>query len=55
MFQKRIFWTIGEHLYLVYFTIMSYQRIKVYRVEKKDFGRFRWNNDVSQKYNPRKY
>ena len=32
MVQKRIFWTIGEHLYFVYSPIISYQRIKVYRV-----------------------
>ena len=31
---NRIFWTIGEHSYLVYYPIVSYQRIKVYRVER---------------------
>ena len=55
MVRKGVFWTIGEQSYFGHYHIISYQRIKVYRVEKKDFGRFRWNNDVSQKYNPRKY
>ena len=30
MVQKGIFWTIGEHLYFVYYPIISYQWIKVY-------------------------
>ena len=37
--QNRIFWTIGEHLYFVYYPIISYQWIKVYRVEIIDIGR----------------
>ena len=44
--RKRVFWTIGEHLYFVYCPIISYQRIKVYRVETIDMGRFRWKNVV---------
>ena len=38
MIQNRIFWTIREHLYLIYYPIISYQRIKVYRVETMDMG-----------------
>ena len=34
MVQNGIFWTIGEQSYFVYDPIISYQKIKVYRVEK---------------------
>ena len=34
MVQNGIFLTIGEQSYFVYYPIISYQRIKVYRVEK---------------------
>ena len=47
MVQNRIFWTIGEHLYFVYYTIISYLRIKVYRVETMDRGRYHKNNVIS--------
>ena len=47
MAQNRIFWTIGEHLYFVYYPNISYQRIKVYRVETMDMGRSHWNNGFS--------
>ena len=47
MVQKGIFWTIGEHSYFVYYPIISYQRMKVYRVEIMDMRRFCWNNGVS--------
>ena len=47
MVQKGIFWTIGEHSYFVYYPIISYQRMKVYRVERMDMRRFCWNNGVS--------
>ena len=43
--RKGVFWTIGEHLYLVYYPIISYQLIKVYRVERMDIGKIpqtRW-------------
>ena len=41
---------------LIFFNpIISYQRIKVYRVETVDIGRFRWNNGVSGKFIPSKY
>ena len=39
MVQNGIFWTIGEHLYFVYYPIISYQWIKVYRFERIDIGK----------------
>ena len=47
MVRNGIFWTIGEHAYFVYYPIISYQRMKVYRVETMDMGRSHWNNGVS--------
>ena len=47
MVQNEIFWTIGEQPYFVYDPIISYQKIKVYRVEIMDMGRSHWNNGVS--------
>ena len=35
MVQNGIFWTIGEQLYFVYYPIISYLRIKVYRFENR--------------------
>ena len=55
MFQKGIFWTIGEHLYIYNCSVISYQRIKVYKVETMDMGRFCWNNGISGKCNHSKY
>ena len=50
MVGKEIFWTIGEHLYIYFFyPIISYQRIKVYRVETMDMGSFRCGNGVIRK------
>ena len=46
MVRNRIFWTIGEPLYNNY-PIISYWKIKVYRVETMDMGRSHWNNGVS--------
>ena len=46
MVQNGIFCTIGEQKYFVYYPIISYQKIKVYRVETMDMGRFHWNNGV---------
>ena len=46
MVQNSIFWTIGEHLYFVYYPIISYRMIMVYRVETMDMGRSHWNNSV---------
>ena len=39
MVLKGIFWTIGEHLYFIYYPIISYQWIKVYRVEIMGIGK----------------
>ena len=46
MVRNGIFWTIGEQSYFVYYLIISYQSIKVYRVETIDMGRSHWNNCV---------
>ena len=65
MVQNRIFWTIGEQLYIIDDPIISYRKIKVYRVEifiwkypigtMVPVGRFCWKNGVSGKYNCGKY
>ena len=55
MVRKEIFWTIGEHSYFVYCPIISYLRIKVYRVKTMDMGRSHWNNGVSGKILLKKY
>ena len=47
MDQNGIFWTIGKQSYLVYYPIISYHWIKVYRVETMDMGKSHWNNGVS--------
>ena len=46
MVRKGIFWTIGEQSYIVYYPIISYQRIKLYRFETVDIGISHWNNGV---------
>ena len=46
MVRNKIFWTIGKHLYIVYYPIISYQKIKVYRVDTMDMGRSHWKNGV---------
>ena len=46
MVRNGVFWTIGEQSYFVHYPIISYQRIKVYRVETMDVGRSHWNNGV---------
>ena len=46
MVRNGIFWTIGEQSYIVYYPIISYQRIRVYRVEKVDMGISHRNNCV---------
>ena len=48
MVQNGIFWTIGGKSYFVYYPIISYQRVKVYRVEIMDMRRYHWNNGVSR-------
>ena len=47
MVQNEIFWTIGEQSYSVYYPIISYRRIKVYRAETMNIGRSHCNNGVS--------
>ena len=46
MVRNVIFWTIGERSYFVYYPIISYQGIKVYRFETMYMGRSHWNNGV---------
>ena len=46
MVRNGIFWTIGEQTYFVYYPIISYRKIKVYRVETMDMGRSHWKNGV---------
>ena len=47
MVQNGIFWTIGEQSYIVYYPIIYYRRIKVYRVVTMDMVISHWNNSVS--------
>ena len=47
MVRNRIFWNIGEQTYFVYYPIIYYRNIKVYRVETMDMGISHWNNGVS--------
>ena len=47
MVRNGIFWTIGEQSYIVYYPIIYYRKIKVYRVETMDMGRSYWNNGVT--------
>ena len=46
MVRNGIFWTIGEQLYIFYYPIISYLRIKVYRVETMDIERYHCKNSV---------
>ena len=46
MVQNGIFWTIGDKSHFVYYPIISYLRINVYRVETMDMGKSHWNNGV---------
>ena len=46
MVRSKIFWTIREQSYFVYYPIISYQRIKVYRFETMDMGISHWKNGV---------
>ena len=48
MVRNGIFWNIGEQLYIVYYHIISYRKIKVNRVETMDMGRSHWKNGVSE-------
>ena len=47
MVRNGIFLTIGQQLYIIDYPIISYQNIKVYRVETMNMGRSHWNNGVS--------
>ena len=44
MVRNGIVWTIGEQSHIVYYPIISYQMINVYRVETMDMGIFHCNN-----------
>ena len=44
MVQKGVFGDIGERLYFVYYPIISYQRIKVYKFERMDIGKILMTN-----------
>ena len=44
MVRNGVFWSIGEQSYFVYYPIISYQKINVYRVETMHMGRYHWNN-----------
>ena len=55
MVQKGIFELLGNDYILVYYPIISYQRINVYRVETMDMVIFLWKNGVSIKLNYSKY
>ena len=46
MVRNQIFWTIGEQSYIVYYPIISYRKINVYRVETIDMEISHWNNGV---------
>ena len=52
MVQNGIFWTIGENLYFIYYPIISYQLINVYRVEIMDSSKIsltrwrQWNMQI---------
>ena len=47
MARNGIFWTIGEQSYIVYYPIISYRKIKVYRVQTIDMGRSHCRHDAS--------
>ena len=53
--ERRYFGLLGNDHILVYYPIISYQSINVYRVETMDMGKVLWNNGVSGKFNPSKY
>ena len=55
LWSERGYFGPWEHLDLVYYPIISYKRIKVYRVETMNIGILRWNNGVSGKFNTSKY
>ena len=50
MVRNEIFWIIWEQSYFVYYPIISYLGIKVYKVETINMGRYHWNNGVIGKF-----
>ena len=52
MVQTGVFWTIGKHLYIFYHPIISYQIIKVNRLERMYIGKIlpthwsQWNMKI---------
>ena len=46
MVRNGIFWTIGGQSYLVYYSIISYLKIKFYRFETMNMGSPHWKSDV---------
>ena len=44
MVKNRIFYSNGEHLYFVYYPIISYQYIKVFKDERMDIGNILMTN-----------
>ena len=46
MVRNGVFWTIEEQSYIVNDPIISYRKIKVYRVETMDMGRSQWNKGI---------
>ena len=47
MVRNGIFWTIVEQSYIIYYPIISYRMIKVYRVETMDMGISHCDNCVT--------
>ena len=48
-YKRGYFGLFGNAHILVYYPIIPYQRIEVYRVETMDMGILHWNNGVSGK------
>ena len=44
MVRNEIFWTIREQKYIFYYPIISYRKIKIYRVKTMNMGRSYWNS-----------
>ena len=55
MVQKVRFLLLFNTNMLVYYALLSFIRIKVYRVETMHMVRFQWNHGVSGIFNPSKY
>ena len=49
------FGLLGNAHILVYYRIISYQRIEVYRVKTTNMGKFFWKNGVRGRCNPNRY